>query len=109
MLLRYFKVHGIKIINVVRREDQAEILKREGAEYVLVSTDPEFSKKLSQLTNELKATIYLDAVAGQLAGQILEAMPNGSVLYNYGSLSEEPIANVGPLELIYKNKSIRGY
>ena len=35
MMVRYFKDNGVKVINVVRRPEQIEILKKEGAEFIL--------------------------------------------------------------------------
>lgn len=44
MLNRLFIPEGIPIINVVRRDEQAEILKNEGAKYILNSTDSNFEE-----------------------------------------------------------------
>lgn len=38
MIIKYFRENGVQLVNVVRREDQVEMLKKEyGAEYVLNS------------------------------------------------------------------------
>jgi len=43
MLIKVFKEANIPLINVVRREEQIELLKKDhGAEYVLNSTDEDF-------------------------------------------------------------------
>ena len=46
MLIRYFKHKGIKLINIVRKDEYIEELKAEGADYVLNSTAPDFEAKL---------------------------------------------------------------
>lgn len=35
MVVRLFRDNGIKVINIVRRPEQVEILQKEGAEYIL--------------------------------------------------------------------------
>jgi NADPH:quinone reductase-like Zn-dependent oxidoreductase len=87
MLVRYFKANGVHVINVVRRQEQVDILKNEGAEYVLNSSDPEFTKNLEALSAELKATIAFDAIGGEQTATILSALPNGSKVLIYGALS----------------------
>ena len=39
MMNRYFPKEGIEVINIVRRQEQVELLKEEGAKYVLNSSD----------------------------------------------------------------------
>ena len=50
MIIRVFKEAGIKLINVVRREEQVEMLKNEyGADIVLNSTSEDFDAELYKL------------------------------------------------------------
>jgi NADPH:quinone reductase-like Zn-dependent oxidoreductase len=54
------------------------------------------------------ATVFFDAVAGEMTGKILEAMPDGSTAFVYGGLSMQPVSNVGIMDLIFKRKTITG-
>jgi NADPH2:quinone reductase len=49
MLNRIFAPEEIPIINVVRKEEQVEILKKEGAKYILNSETPTFEEDLKKL------------------------------------------------------------
>lgn len=50
MNIRVFREAGIKLINIVRRDEQVELLKKEhGAEIVLNSTAENFDEELYQL------------------------------------------------------------
>lgn len=42
MMVRYFKLHGVKVINIVRRPEQIDILQKEGAEIILNSNAEDF-------------------------------------------------------------------
>ena len=50
MMIRLFRENGIPCINVVRREEQVEMLKKEyQVEYVLNSSAEDFHSKLESL------------------------------------------------------------
>jgi len=98
---------GIDLVNIVRSEAQAKILKDLGARYVINSSSPSFMQELVAALSATDATLAFDAIGGgKLASQILSAMEQaqsakagaysryGSTvhkqLYIYGGLSTEP-------------------
>ncbi|EAR90902.2 zinc-binding dehydrogenase family oxidoreductase (macronuclear) [Tetrahymena thermophila SB210] len=108
MMVRYFKNNGIEVINIVRRQDQVEILKKEGATIILNQNDQDFYPQLKKLTTDLNAKIFFDAIAGSFTGEILSQMPNNSTAYVYGLLSGEN-SSVSPTELIFRDQSVKGF
>ncbi len=107
MLIKYFKPRGIKVINVVRRDEQVEELKKEGADYVLNSTTPDFEEKLKELAEKEKATLAFEAVAGEFTNVILRSQPTGSTCLVYGALTGWDVKNISIMEL-FKGKTIGG-
>lgn len=108
MLLRLCKDAGLPVINVVRRQEQIDLLQDEGAEYLLNSTSPDFERDLRQYCRKLHATVAFDAVGGELTGQILAAMPAGSTIVVYGMLQDEPCRV--PMRLfIFEQKRVEGF
>ena len=101
--------HGIRVINIVRKDDQVGLLESAGEEYVLSMNSPDFISQLKSLSSETSATLALDAAAGDLSGHMLNAMPPGSELVLYGGLSGKPAGAFDALEIIFQNKSIRGF
>ena len=66
---------GIGLVNIVRSKEQADILHKIGAKYVVDSTSANFMDDLTNALVETGATIAFDAIGGgKLAGQILTAM-----------------------------------
>ncbi len=108
MVNRLCKSEGIQIINIVRREAQKELLKEQGAEIVLNSSDPNFSQHLWDVCQHYQSRIAFDAVAGPLTIQLLKAMPSHSKVIVYGGLSYEP-AQAEAGQLIFEGKSIEGF
>ena len=90
MLLRMANKRNIPIINIVRREEQADLLRSLGAEHVLVSTDSDFDQKLSTLTHRLNATLVLDAISGAFTQRLVDASPPNSLILLYSNLSASP-------------------
>ena len=74
MLNRICIKDGIGLVNIVRSEEQADILHNIGAKHVVDSTSPSFMDDLTNALVETGATIAFDAIGGgKLAGQILTA------------------------------------
>jgi NADPH:quinone reductase len=48
MILRLGKRYQIPIIHIVRRQEQVDLLRQRGAEYVLNSSDPQFVEQLAR-------------------------------------------------------------
>jgi NADPH:quinone reductase len=66
---------GVPLVNIVRKEEQAEILRGIGAKYIVNSTSPTFMEDLIAALMETGATLGFDAIGGgPLAGQLLIAM-----------------------------------
>eukprot|EP00040_Diaphanoeca_grandis_P026379 m.147614 g.147614 ORF g.147614 m.147614 type:complete len:370 (-) comp30549_c0_seq1:157-1266(-) len=75
MLVKYCKKLNIGLVNIVRKESSAKILKGLGAEYVVVSTAPTYKADLEAAITATKATLAFDAVrGGTLAYEIVVAM-----------------------------------
>lgn len=75
ILVRICLADGIPLINIVRSEQQAALLRSIGATYVIDSGAADFRDRLIDAIAATGATIAFDAVGGgPLAGQILDAM-----------------------------------
>jgi NADPH2:quinone reductase len=75
MLNRICIADGIALVNVVRKPEQAALLREQGARHVVSTSSPAFIDELTQALVETGATLAFDAIGGgRLAGQILGAM-----------------------------------
>jgi NADPH:quinone reductase-like Zn-dependent oxidoreductase len=108
MIQRLARSRGIKVVNVVRRPEQVALLEAEGAEHVLDSSGEEFDARLGELCRRLRASVAFDAVAGELTGRLLAAMPKGSTAIVYGALSMQP-CHLDPRSLIFERKRVGGF
>jgi NADPH:quinone reductase len=80
MLVKICLADGIPLVNIVRSEAQAALLRGIGATYICDSTSPSFMDDLTAALVETGATIGFDAIGGgKLAGQILSCMEVAAV------------------------------
>jgi NADPH:quinone reductase-like Zn-dependent oxidoreductase len=95
---------GIALVNIVRSEEQADILRKIGAKHIVNSTSPGFMEELTQALVDTGATIAFDAIGGgKLAGQILTAMEvainkTAKVYSRYGSNVHKQVYIYGGLD-----------
>ena len=75
MLLRICQQDGIGLVNIVRKPEQAALLREQGAQHVCCTDSPQFMDELTAAVAATGATLGFDATGGgRLAGQMLSAM-----------------------------------
>jgi NADPH:quinone reductase-like Zn-dependent oxidoreductase len=95
---------GIGLVNIVRSSEQADILRKIGAQHVVDSTAPTFMDDLTNALVETGATLAFDAIGGgKLAGQILGCMETAinktaKVYSRYGSSVHKQVYIYGGLD-----------
>lgn len=107
MVNRVCKKDGVPLINIVRSQQQVELLNAEGASIVLNSKDEDFQEQLVSAIEQTGATIAFDPIGGGTMGSdVLQAMEKAAVrrmpefsrygsdtfkqLYIYGTLDFSP-------------------
>jgi len=91
MILRLGKRYNIPIIHIVRRQEQVDLVRRRGGEFILNSGDNDFVENLRVTAHKLQATLLLDAIGGTMTQQLAEAAPYDSTILLYSHLSRKNI------------------
>ncbi len=104
MLNKICQKDGIQLVNIVRKPEQAALLREIGAKHVCDSSAPTFLADLSDALAATGATIAFDATGGgTLAGQILQCMEvainrNAKEYSRYGSAVHKQVYLYGMLD-----------
>lgn len=111
MLVKICLKDGVPLVNIVRKPDQAALLRDIGAKYVIDTSAPNFFEELTNALVATNATIAFDAIGGgKLGSQILTAMEiaankNATSYSRYGSNTFKQLyiygaLDTGPTELV---------
>ena len=107
MLVRICAADGIDLVNIVRKPEQVELLRKMGAKHVVTSFEDSFVDDLTDAVHETGATIAFDAIGGgSMASDILTSMERAAArtpgkysiygstkpkqVYTYGNLDQSP-------------------
>ena len=110
MLVKICLKDGIPLVNIVRNDEQAAILRGLGATHIVDSSKPSVLEDLTQAIVETGAYLAFDAIGGgKLSGQILNCMEvaankTAKVYSRYGSTQMKQVyvyggLDIGPTEL----------
>jgi NADPH2:quinone reductase len=111
MLNRICLKDGVPLVNIVRKPEQAALLRSQGAKFVCDTNSPRFADELTDALAQTGATIAFDAIGGgKLATQILSCMEaainrNAKEYSRYGSAVHKQVylygmLDTGPTELV---------
>jgi len=104
MLNRICIADGVPLVNIVRSEAQAAILREIGAKYIVDSSAPDFREKLTDAITETGATLAFDAIGGgRIVNTILHAMEaainrTATAYSRYGSATWKQVYVYGMLD-----------
>jgi len=104
MLNRICLQDGIALVNIVRKQEQEDILRGLGATYVCNASSPTFMQDLTDALVATGATLAFDAIGGgKLAGQILTCMEaalnkTATEYSRYGSSTHKQVYIYGGLD-----------
>lgn len=99
---------GIKVISVVRREDQREELMALGAAAVINTSDEDLPKAVKNLTDKQGVDYVFEAVGGEIGELSIRCLKPGGTMLVYGQLSLQPTPLVNSM-LIFRNITVRGF
>ena len=109
LMMNVAQEEGYAPIALVRRDEQFDLMKENGAANVLNVKSDTFLEDFAKISRAEKPRIFLDAVADQTSADIHDAMPNRARWIIYGKLSEELPTIKQPGAMIFQSKVIEGF
>jgi trans-2-enoyl-CoA reductase len=90
---------GVRTVNVVRRPELVEELRALGADAVLVDGE-DLGPKISSATAGTALRLALNAVGGDSALRLANALAPGGTVVTYGAMSRKPLARILGLAVV---------
>ncbi|MGE0256573.1 MAG: zinc-dependent alcohol dehydrogenase family protein [Alphaproteobacteria bacterium] len=98
---------GWRTVCVVRREGPEAMLKRAGADVVLVD-GPDLAARVKEATGGAHIGLGIDAVAGAATARLAACLGQKGTVVNYGLLSGEP-CQVPPHDIVFREITLTGF
>lgn len=106
-VIQIAKSKWIKTINIVRRPEQIEPLKKMGATVVIVQSD-HVAEEVKDATGGATIQLGLNATGGPILRSLIRCLSPAATLVTYGAMSREPFT-IGNGLLIFKDIRVRGF
>jgi NADPH:quinone reductase-like Zn-dependent oxidoreductase len=101
------KLAGVKTLNVVRREEAAEQVRRWGGDRVVLQGD-NLHKDIEEALDGKKLSLVLDTVGGTPVGEVARSLKPGASVVVY-ALQSGQLPIISPKDLIYRGLSLHGF
>jgi NADPH:quinone reductase len=108
MVIRLGQRYGFRTLNVVRRSEQADEIRRAGGTAVIATDSESLPERVSALTEGQGVPYALDAVGGATGSAAVGTLARGGRMLVYGRLSGEPLT-LDAITLLVGQKRVEGF
>ncbi len=108
MIHRLAMNNNIKVISIVRNNNQMEELKKLGANTVIDSSWNNFEEELYKACYKFDAKLFFDAIGGNSTAEFVRNSPSGAHIYLYANLAEQMV-QFDARTLLQNSKEIKGF
>ena len=106
-IIQLAKTKGVKTLNVVRRTELVEELRKIGADVVLLDGD-DLATRVRSGVGDANIPLAIDAVAGEGTLRLGGALSEGGTVVNYGLLSGKP-CQLTPELVVFQGITLTGF
>ncbi len=98
---------NLKTLNVVRREELMEPLRKHGGD-VVVLEDSGYEKKVGEITGDEQVLLALNSIGGESAIRLIRSLSPGGQHVTFGAMNFEQV-RFPTRDLIFRNITLRGF
>jgi NADPH:quinone reductase-like Zn-dependent oxidoreductase len=106
-LIRLAHADGIHTVNVVRRAELIEPLKKLGADVVVVD-EPDLAARVAKETGGAQIQLGIDAIGGTAIGRLVDCVAESGTVVNYGLLSGES-CQINAFNFVFRDIKLVGF
>ena len=102
------KKAGATSIATTRSREKADLLRKKGADHVIVTTEEDISERIREITNGKGVRIVFNALTGSLMKTLVDVTQPGGTIFQYGGIGGKDTPLPYP-KLISSGINIKGY
>ena len=106
-LIRLAHADGIRTVNIVRRAELIEPLKKLGADVAVVD-GPDLAARVAKETGGAQIKLGIDAIGGTAIGRLVDCVAESGAVVNYGLLSGEP-CQINAFNFVFRDIKLVGF
>ena len=106
-IIKIAKLAGVKTLNIVRREEAAEQVRRLGGDRVVLQGD-NLAKDIEEALHGKKLSLVLDTLGGSPVGELGKSLKRGGSVVIY-AMDSGQIPAFSPKDFIYLGLSLHGF
>jgi NADPH:quinone reductase len=107
-MVEFAKLRELVLVNVVRRQEQAEELRAAGVEHVVVLPGEDLAARVRAITSGKGATAAVDSVGGDTGTEVLAALQSGGTSLVFGALDGRAVS-VEPGPFLFRELILQGF
>jgi NADPH:quinone reductase len=108
MVIRLGQRYGFRTLNVVRRKEQAEELRRLGGTAVVATDSEALVARVNEITEGKGVPYALDSVGGATGSEAIGTLGRHGRILIYGRMASEPLT-IDPITLLVGQKRVEGF
>ncbi len=107
-LAMFAKPRGIRVVNLVRRDEAVAELNQLGVENVVSTASEGWEGRVKEMTGGAPIAAAIDGVGGRSSGELLSLLEEKGVLVSFGLMSGKPM-ELSASDLIFKQAVVKGF
>ena len=108
ILAQLAPAHGVKVVNLVRRDAGIAELAAAGIGNAVSTETPDWQDRVKAITGGAPVIRAIDSIGGEAADQIMGALAQNGVLISFGAMSGKPLV-ISPANLLFKTATVKGF
>ncbi|TCR06371.1 zinc-binding dehydrogenase [Neorhizobium sp. JUb45] len=107
-LAMFAKKRGIRVVNLVRRDDAVSELADLGIEDVVSTTQEGWRETVRAITGGAPIKAGVDGVGGPASGELVSTLGDNGLLVSFGLMSGQPM-QLSASDMIFKQATVKGF
>lgn len=107
-LAMFARKRGIRVVNLVRRDEAVTELADLGIENVVSTSQTEWRETVKAITGGASIKAGVDGVGGPASGELVSTLGENGLLVSFGLMSGQPM-QLSASDMIFKQATVKGF